>query len=188
MKFTPQSIPGAFVVEGVGHSDERGTFSRAFCGQLFEAQGLDPRVAQTSVSRTHRRGTIRGMHWQAAPFEEAKLVRCLAGEVWDVMLDLRPTSPLFGCWQAVLLQAHGERAVYIPAGVAHGFQTQTPDVILYYQMSVPFAPEASRGVRFDDPDLAIAWPLPEPLVSPKDRALPLWRELQRTPEYSVGAA
>lgn len=185
MRLVPRSIEGAFVIEGEPHWDARGSFARAFCAETFAARGLDARVAQTSVSRTSRRGTIRGMHLQRAPHEEAKLVRCLGGEVWDVLLDLREGSPTFGRWEAVVLDAARERAVYIPPGVAHGFQALTDDAILYYQMSVPHAPEAAWGVRYDDPEFGIDWPIAKAILSPKDRELPRYRELFPVPVARV---
>ncbi len=175
MRFRELSIPGAFVVEGDPRRDGRGSFARAFCAREFAERGLDVRVSQCSVSRTAQKATIRGMHYQRPPHEEAKLVRCLAGKVWDVILDLREGSPAFGRWEGIMLSEDADRAMYIPPGVAHGFQTMTEDVVLYYQMSAPHALEASAGVRWDDPYFGISWPIPNPVLSPRDRELPLYR-------------
>jgi dTDP-4-dehydrorhamnose 3,5-epimerase len=188
VNFQALPIDGAFVVESTNHEDDRGTFCRAFCADEFAAQGLDPSIVQASVSRTSQRGTLRGLHFQAAPHAEAKLVRCLAGEVWDVMVDLRPSSPSFGRWHAETLSQHSERAVYLPAGLAHGFQCLTADVVLYYQMNTRYVPKAARGVRFDDPGLSIPWPIPNPLVSAKDRALPSFAELFGTAQSGAATA
>lgn len=188
MNFQALPIDGAFVVESPGHEDERGTFCRAFCADEFTAHGLDPSILQASVSRTTRRGTIRGLHFQAAPHAEAKLVRCLAGEVWDVMVDLRPSSPSFGRWHAETLSQHSERAVYLPPGLAHGFQCLTANVVLYYQMNARYVPQAARGLRFDDPTLSIPWPVSNPLVSAKDRAHPSFSELFGSVRESAATA
>lgn len=174
MRFRELSIPGAFVIEGDPRRDNRGSFARTFCAREFRERGLDVRVAQCNVSRTANKGTIRGMHFQRAPHEEAKLIRCLKGKVWDVLLDLREDSSGFGRWEAIVLHEDSDRAMYVPAGVAHGFQTMSDEVLLHYQMSLPYAPEASTGVRWDDPYFGISWPLPNATISAKDRNFPLY--------------
>ena len=153
--------------------DERGFFARSFCEKEFSERGLNPRVVQCNVSFNRRRGTLRGMHFQAAPHEEAKLVRCTAGAIWDVMVDLRPGSPTFKRWHGAELSAANRRAFYVPEGVAHGFQTTTENAEVLYQMTASFRPESARGVRWNDPAFAIQWPIADPFVSERDRAFPL---------------
>jgi dTDP-4-dehydrorhamnose 3,5-epimerase len=172
MIFRPLELPGAFLVEVERLEDERGFFARTFCRQEFEAAGLDPRVAQCSLSVNRRRGTLRGMHWQAEPHAECKLVRCVRGALYDVLIDLRADSPFYRHWCSVELTAERRNAVYVPEGVAHGFLTLEDDVEVYYQMSVPYAPEAARGVRWDDPAFDIAWPATPAVVSDRDASYP----------------
>lgn len=144
--------------------------SRARSAREFERHGLDPVVAQCNVSWNRRRGTLRGLHYQAPPHAEAKLVRCTRGAIWDVIVDVRPDSPTFRRWYAVELSALNRLALYVPAGFAHGFQTLADDSEVFYQMSAFHAPGHARGLRWDDPLLAIAWPLPDPIVSERDRS------------------
>ncbi len=172
MQFSATELPGVHVVDLERREDERGYFARTFCAEEFLAHGLDSRVTQASVSFNRRRGTLRGMHYQAAPHEEAKLVRCTRGAIYDVALDLRRNSPAFRRWIAVELSADNARALYVPPGVAHGFQTLADDTDVLYQMSEPYRPECARGARFDDPSFAIGWPLPNPIVNERDRAYP----------------
>ena len=172
MKFVETQLPGAFVIEPEPVGDSRGFFARTFCAREFAERGLNPSIAQCSVSFNHRRGTLRGMHYQSAPFEEAKLVRCTAGAIHDVILDLRPFSPSFRNWIAVELSAASRRMVYIPAGLAHGFQTLEDASEVFYQISKPYAPEHASGVRWDDPAFAIRWPLRDPILSERDRSYP----------------
>jgi dTDP-4-dehydrorhamnose 3,5-epimerase len=174
VRFRELSIPGAFVVEGDPRRDNRGSFARTFCAKEFAERGLDVRVAQCNVSRTPNKGTIRGLHFQKAPHEENKLVRCVKGKVWDVIVDLREDSPGFGKWEAIVLHEDADRAMYIPAGVAHGFQTMSEEVLMSYQMSTAYAPESATGVRWDDPYFGISWPLPNPTISARDRDFPLF--------------
>lgn len=174
MKFEPLSIPGAYVVVLEPLEDERGFFARSWCRSEFEARGLNPRVEQCNISRNRERGTLRGMHYQVAPHAEAKLVRCTRGAVYDVVLDLRPDSPRYLRWEAVELSAENYKALYVPEGCAHGFQTMVDDSELFYQMAAAYAPGSSRGVRWDDPAFGIVWPLPNPILSPKDRSHPLF--------------
>ncbi len=169
MKFRPTAIAGAFRVELEPHTDDRGFFARSFCAEEFRRAGLNDRLVQCSVSFNRRRGTLRGMHYQAAPFEEAKLVRCTRGKIYDVILDLRPQSPTYRKWEAFELSDDGRDALYIPEGVAHGFQTLTDDAEVFYQISQVFDPASARTVRWDDPALGIAWPIPDPILSDKDR-------------------
>lgn len=172
MIFRELSLPGAFVLEPELHEDERGFFARAFCRRELEAHGLEPAVVQCSLSFNRRRGTLRGMHYQAAPAEEAKLVRCIRGAIHDVVVDVRPGSATFGRHAAVELSADNRLALYVPPGLAHGFQTLADDTELYYQMSAEYAPELARGFRHDDPGLGISWPLPVTSISERDRELP----------------
>lgn len=173
MKFIPTSLPGAFVIEMEAQADERGFFGRTFCVREFQMHGLAERMVQCSLSGTHRRGTIRGLHYQSLPAPEVKLVRCVRGVIHDVIVDLRPDSPAYGRHFAVELSAQNHRALYVPTLCAHGFQTQVDDTEVYYQMSASYEPALATGVRFDDPKLGIRWPLPVAMVSEKDRKWPL---------------
>lgn len=172
MKFAATDVAGAFVVEPQMLSDERGQFGRTFCAETFGAQGLATSYPQCNVSTNLRRGTLRGMHYQAEPAAEAKLVRATRGRVFDVALDLRPTSPSFLQWAAVELDAARHNAFYIPAGCAHGFLTLEDDCALFYQMSATYAPDLARGVRWDDPAFAIAWPFGPEVISARDATYP----------------
>lgn len=173
MKLTATPLPGAFVLDIEPQRDERGMFARTFCRDELAAHGLVTDVAQCSVSVTERRGTLRGMHYQAAPHHEAKLVRCVRGEIHDVLVDLRPASPTYLRSFAIVLSAASHRALYIPADVAHGFLTLVDDVEVLYQISTPYRADAARGVRWDDPALAIAWPFSPNMVSARDASFPL---------------
>ncbi len=172
MRVVDTTLAGVFVVEVEPIIDDRGMFARTFCADEMAAHGMSARIAQCSVSTNAKRGTVRGMHWQAAPHEEEKLVRCTAGAIWDVALDLRPTSPTYLRWFGVELTAAERRALYVPAGCAHGFQTLVDDAEVLYQISVPYSAPHARGARWDDPAFAISWPLADaPILSPKDRGL-----------------
>jgi dTDP-4-dehydrorhamnose 3,5-epimerase len=174
MIFREAPLPGAWVLTPERFEDERGFFARTFCRSDFEARGLDPDVAQCSVSYNHRRGTLRGLHFQTAPHEEVKLVRVTRGAVWDVIVDLRPESPTFRQHFSVALSAEEGNQLYIPQGMAHGFQTLEDGTEVFYQISTFYAPEAARGYRWDDPAFAIPWPEPVTVMSEKDRNLPLF--------------
>ena len=175
MRIGPTPIGGVMLVELEPLGDERGFFARSFCAGEFAAAGLDTRVAQCNVSHNARRATLRGMHWQEEPHAEAKLVRCTAGAIHDVVVDIRPGSPTFLRWAAFELTRDNRHALYVPPGVAHGFQTLADDSEVFYQMSVPYAPASARGARWDDPAFAIGWPLPSPIVSARDRGYPDFR-------------
>jgi dTDP-4-dehydrorhamnose 3,5-epimerase len=175
LKLHATVLPGVMLVEMEPVDDERGFFARSFCGREFAAAGLDPAVVQCNVSWNRRRGTLRGMHFQAAPHEEAKLVRCVRGAIHDVALDLRPASPAFCRWHAVELTADNRLALFIPGGVAHGFQTLADDSEVLYQMSACYEPSASRGIRWNDPAFGIEWPLADAVISARDRAYPDFR-------------
>jgi dTDP-4-dehydrorhamnose 3,5-epimerase len=172
MKFLPTGLTGAVVIEPEPLRDERGSFSRTFCREEFRAHGIELTVVQCSVSFNVRRGTLRGLHYQAPPKAEAKLVRCTAGEAFDVIADLRPGSPTFGRWFATELTAAGGRMIYVPEGFAHGFQTLRDETELFYMVSESYSPPHARGVRWDDPQLGIRWPMAPTVMSARDRELP----------------
>lgn len=169
MKFTETPIAGAYVIEIEPVLDARGFFARTWCADELRARGLETDVAQCSISFNRKRGTLRGLHYQAAPHEEVKIVRCTAGAIFDVIADPRESSPSSGKWFGIELTAANRRMLYIPAGVAHGFQTLEDDTEVSYQMNVPYAPESARGIRWDDPRFAVAWPIPNPILSAADR-------------------
>ena len=173
MIFTETPLKGAFVIEPEIIKDERGFFARTFCLEEFAAHGLNPNVAQCNISFNPKKGTLRGMHYQAKPREETKLVRCTLGAIYDVIIDLRPNSATSKRWFAVELSADNRKMLYIPEGFAHGFQTLEDNTEVFYQMSEFYAPEQARGIRWDDPAFAIKWPpAPERLISDKDQRYP----------------
>ncbi|HXG03314.1 MAG TPA: dTDP-4-dehydrorhamnose 3,5-epimerase [Candidatus Binatia bacterium] len=172
MIFQPLRLKGAFVVEPEPVVDERGFFARTWCRREFEAQGLHADLAQCSVSFNARRGTLRGLHYQAEPHAEVKLVRCTRGAIWDVLVDLRPDSPTFKEHAAVVLDETNRRMVYVPEGVAHGFLTLADATEVFYQISAFHHPASARGVRWDDPAFAIPWPEPVRVISERDRTFP----------------
>lgn len=172
MRFVETAIPGVHVVEAVPHEDERGSFTRIFSRDEFEQRGLVGAMAQTSVSRNRRRGTLRGLHLQALPHPETKLVSCLRGTIFDVAVDARRGSPTFGHFVSAELSLDNGRMLYIPAGVAHGFVTLEDDALVHYQISEAFRPELALGIRFDDPQIAIPWPIRPEVISARDRSLP----------------
>jgi dTDP-4-dehydrorhamnose 3,5-epimerase len=156
--FRETEVAGSYVVEPERLEDERGFFARTFSADEFAARGLDERVAQCSTSFNAAAGTLRGLHYQAAPHGEAKLVRCTRGAIYDVAVDLRPDSPTYLRWCGRELNADDGRALFVPEGCAHGFQTLVDDSEVLYQISTPYIPEAARGVRWDDPVFGIEWP------------------------------
>jgi dTDP-4-dehydrorhamnose 3,5-epimerase len=175
VRFTETPLSGAFVIELDLLTDERGHFARTFDAAEFADHGLDPAVVQCNTSLNARRGTLRGMHYQAHPDGEAKLVRCTRGSIFDVAVDLRPDSETYCRWFGAELSADSGRMLYIPVGMAHGFQTLTDDAEVHYQMSHRYVPEQARGVRFDDPAFGIEWPVPDPIVSERDAGYPHFR-------------
>ena len=175
MNFVATPLAGVFVVEIEPIADQRGLFARTFCRDEFAAQGLVPDLVQCSVSFNKQRGTLRGMHYQLMPHGEAKLVRVTQGSIYDVALDLRPDSPSYCRWFAVELSAENRRALYIPVGCAHGFQSLEDEAEVFYQMSACYQPEAARGVRWDDPEFAIDWPGEVQSISERDRSYPDFR-------------
>ena len=169
MRFTGTAIRDAFIVEPELIEDERGFFSRLWSEEEFAKQGLTARVVQCNTSFNKRRGTLRGMHYQASPHEEAKLVRCVQGAIYDVIVDLRTDSESFHKWIAVELTAQNRRMLFIPAGCAHGFQTLEDDTEVTYQMSEYYHPESACGLRWNDPALGIDWPLEVTVISQRDK-------------------
>lgn len=172
MRFLPTNLSGVFVVEMELREDARGLFARSWCQDEFAAQGLNTRLAQCSISYNKRRGILRGMHFQAEPYAEVKLVRCTAGAVYDVALDLRPASPTFRQWTAIELTTENRRALYVPIGCAHGFQTLTEGAEILYHMSEFYHADAASGVRWNDPAFGIRWPVENPLLSERDATYP----------------
>jgi dTDP-4-dehydrorhamnose 3,5-epimerase len=172
MIFRETAIAGAFIVDVELLTDERGFFARTWCQREFTDRGLVSAFVQCSVSRTAVRGMLRGLHYQTGPHEEAKLVRCTSGAIYDVIVDVRPESPTFARWTAIELTEENLRAIYIPPSVAHGFQALTNDAEVLYQISEFYHPESARGIRWDDPGLEIQWPIAPPSLSPRDAALP----------------
>jgi dTDP-4-dehydrorhamnose 3,5-epimerase len=170
--FEPAGLDGAWLLEIDPHQDDRGFFARLWCAAEFKSRNLASALDQCSLSYTRRAGTIRGMHYQAAPREEVKIFRCIRGAIYDVLLDLRPESPTFKRWVARELTADNRLAFYIPKGVAHGFQALTDDVEVLYLIDAPYDPALARGVRWNDPAFGIEWPLPPGVMSERDRTYP----------------
>lgn len=178
MIFRDTALAGVFVIEPERSQDERGYFARTWCRDEFARHGLAAEFAQCSTSFNRRRGTVRGLHLQAAPHAESKLIRCTRGRVFDVAVDLRGGSPTRGQWTAAELSAENGHMIHIPEGVAHGFQTLEDSTELFYQITLAHHAEAMQGVRWDDPDLAIQWPLAATVISERDRANPMLLETQ----------
>jgi dTDP-4-dehydrorhamnose 3,5-epimerase len=172
MIFSPTAIAGVVIVDPERHVDDRGFFARTWCADEFAAAGLPTELAQCSVSWNEQCHTLRGMHWQAAPHGEGKLVRCTRGAIHDVVVDLRPDSPSYLAAVAVGLDEENRRALFIPPGVAHGFLTLSAGSEVYYQMDTPYVLAAARGARWDDPAFAIAWPHEPTAISDRDRTYP----------------
>jgi len=172
MRLLETDLKGVHIIELDQREDERGFFARTFCKNVFEKHGLHSEVAQCNLSHNARRGTLRGMHYQAEPFAEAKLVQCVRGSLYDVIIDLRRDSETYCQWIGVELSAANGRMLYVPEGFAHGFQTLEDDTAVYYQMFQFYAPHFARGVRWDDPAFGIKWPIKSPIISDKDRHLP----------------
>ena len=191
MIFRRTALKGACIIELEPHSDERGQFVRTWCRDEFRRHGIETAFVQTAVSINELRGTLRGLHWQEAPHEEAKLVRCARGTIYDVIVDIRPDSLTFGQWLGLTLTARAQLMLFIPAGFAHGFQTLEDDTEVSYQLSTGYAPSAARGLRHNDPALAIDWPLPVSRISERDRSWPLLQHRdarQRDPTYAGSGA
>jgi len=173
--FTETSLKGAYVIEPERREDDRGFFARTFCEKEFAEHGLETRVAQCNISFNRRKGTLRGMHYQAAPFEEAKLVRCTMGAIFDAIIDLRPASATFKKSFGVELTALNRRILYIPRDFAHGFQTLADDTEVFYQMAQIYSAEHARGVRWNDPAFGISWPPDERTINERDKNYPDFR-------------
>jgi dTDP-4-dehydrorhamnose 3,5-epimerase len=172
MIFTATKLAGAYIIEPEPIADDRGFFARSWCTKEFAAQGLNSQLVQCNISFNRHRGTLRGMHYQASPYGECKLVRCTAGSIYDVIIDLRPDSATYTQWVAVELSSANRQALYIPEGLAHGFQTLTDEAEVLYQMSEFYHPESAKGVRWDDPKFQIPWPIVEITISDRDRQYP----------------
>jgi len=177
MKFTETSLKGAYIIEIEPIQDERGFFARSWCRNEFEKQGIDFTIVQCNISYNDKKGTLRGMHYQVSPYEEAKMVCCTRGAIYDVIIDLRSLSPTYGQWYAMELHAASHRILYIPKGFAHGFQTLEEETLVFYQMSEFYHSECARGVRWDDPSFMISWPwVKKRTISKKDLSYPLFED------------
>jgi dTDP-4-dehydrorhamnose 3,5-epimerase len=176
MLFEPLAIEGAFRITIEPIADERGFFARTFCAETFAERGLETDFVQRSISFNARRGTLRGLHFQDQPYAETKIVRCTRGSAFDVLIDLRPQSTTYRRWQSLELTADNRWMAYIPAGCAHGFQTLVDETELVYEITPAHRPEAARGIAWNDPTLAIKWPLEDSILSPADRNLPCFPE------------
>lgn len=176
MRFSETAIPGLRVIDLDCLGDERGFFARAWCGREFREAGLEDSLSQVNVSVNLRAGTVRGLHFQEPPFSEAKVVRCTAGAIFDVAVDLRDNSATRGQWFGVELNDSNYRSLFVPKGFAHGFQTLRDRTEILYLMSDAYVPGAGRGLRYDDPEIQVKWPMEVSVVSDKDRAFPTLRE------------
>ena len=185
MIFEPTKLQDAYVLDLERRGDERGFFARAWCQREFGTRGLVADLVQANIAYTARRGTVRGLHYQIAPFEEAKIVRCVRGAIWDVIIDLRPGSVTFCQWFGIELSAVNRRQLYVPRGFAHGYQTLVDDCEILYLVSEFYSPASERGIRWNDPQFAITWPIGDSLdVSAKDQA---WPDFQSDPtQLTVG--
>jgi len=177
MRFSETELPGAFLIELEPTADERGSFARVFCEEEFGARGLPTRFPQWNLSRNTWAGTLRGMHYNAAPHREAKLVRCTAGAIWDAIVDLRPGSPKRFRWLGLELSAERGNALFIPEGFAHGFVTLREGTEVFYQMGAAYAPGAARGLRWNDPRIGIRWPVHPTVINERDRTWPDFEEV-----------
>jgi dTDP-4-dehydrorhamnose 3,5-epimerase len=173
MQFRETALAGAFIVDAEPYEDDRGLFARTFCKKEFSEHGLCPDFVQCNTSFNRRRGTLRGMHFQQPPYGETKLVRCVAGAIYDVMIDLRPESPTFRNWVGVELTSDNRRALYVPTDFAHGFQTLTSNAEVLYMMSETYHADHAAGVRWDDPAFGIEWPIADPILSERDASYPV---------------
>ena len=172
MKFEETKLPGIFEIHIEPKADDRGFFARSWCRKEFEAHGLDARMAQCNISFNRRKGTLRGVHYQVPPYSEAKVVRCTHGSIYDVIVDLRPHSPTFKQWTAIVLTAEKRNMAYVPENCAHGFLTLEDETEVFYLMSEFYDAASARGVRFDDPAFGIAWPATVEVISERDRTYP----------------
>ena len=177
MKLSETPIAGAWLVDLAPLRDERGHFVRSYCRDTFMAHGIEVSWVQSNLSFNTEKGTLRGLHYQTAPYEEAKLVRVSRGRIFDVIVDLRPDSPSFGQTFSCTLDSDSMRSLFIPTGIAHGFQTLEQNTEVVYMMSEVYSAPHAVGLHWQDPDLAIAWPLPCPVVSPRDSAHPFFKDV-----------
>ena len=173
MLFVKTEIDDAFLIEDEPYKDERGIFSRSWCANEFQTRGLQTRICQCNTSFNYKKGTIRGLHFQKAPYQEAKLVRCIRGKIFDVIVDIRPNSPTFLKWVGFELTETNHRSLFIPEGMAHGYQTLEDNTEVFYQVSEFYHPEASVEIRWNDSDINITWPLELQSISEKDAKAPL---------------
>ena len=185
MRFEPTRLSGAFIVEPEPHEDSRGSFARTFCAREFSEQGLASVFVQSSISFNRKRGTLRGLHYQLPPACEVKLVRCTAGALYDVIVDLRPGSPTYLQHIGVELTARNRRAMYVPEMFAHGLQTLEDDTEVFYEINAFYTPDKATGIRYDDPQLLINWPLPVAAIAERDRN---WSLLAEHPEIRNSGA
>ena len=176
MIFKETKLKGAYIIELEPKEDERGFFARSWCQREFQTHGLNPCLVQCNISFNKKKGSLRGMHYQVAPHEEAKLVRCTMGTIYDVIIDLRLQSPDYKQWIAVELSATNRKMLYIPEGFVHGFQTLEENTEVFYQMTEFYHPECARAIRWDDPTFGIEWPLLNPVMSEKDTSYPDFRK------------
>lgn len=172
MIFTPTPLDGACLIEPRPREDDRGWFARILCAEEFRQNGLRLELTQTNMALTHRRATLRGLHFQAMPHEEIKIIRCTKGAIYDVIVDLRTQSPTFKKWFGAELTQDNFRALYVPEGFAHGYLTLTDGAEIYYHTSKAYDPQSAFGVRFDDPEFEIEWPIPISVISAQDRSWP----------------
>lgn len=180
MQFEPLALPGLMRIRSQAATDARGSFSRAFCTDEFAAHGLESRFLQDSISLNRETGTLRGLHFQKKPHQETKFVQCLRGAIFDVAVDLRPSSPTFGRWAGVTLRAEDPGGLYIPEGFAHGFITLTDDSLVYYKITPAYVSGTEAGLHWNDEKVGIEWPGTPRLVSERDAMLPGWTELAAT--------
>jgi dTDP-4-dehydrorhamnose 3,5-epimerase len=178
MTFHKTKLPDVFEIHVEAKLDERGFFARSWCEQEFKQHGLNPRLLQCSISFSTRKGTLRGLHYQTAPYPEAKLVRCTRGAIYDVVVDLRPESPTYKDWIGVVLTATGRNMAYVPERCGHGFLTMEDETEVFYQISESYYPELARGVRWDDPAFQIVWPSEVEVISERDRTYPNFEQVQ----------
>jgi dTDP-4-dehydrorhamnose 3,5-epimerase len=172
MIFTPTKLPGAFIIEPEKVEDDRGFFARSWCRREFESNGLNSKMVQCNISGSRKKATLRGMHYQVAPMEEAKLIRCTSGSIYDVIIDMRPNSRTFKQHVGITLTGTDHTMLYVPEGFAHGFLTLEDDTEVFYQMSEFYSPKHARGVRWDDSAFGISWPNCPTIISERDRSWP----------------
>lgn len=172
MNFTRTHLAGAWILDLEKRGDDRGFFARVFCAAEFAAHGMETAYPQMNTNYSAHTGTLKGLHWQSRPHGEAKLVRCIAGQAFEMLVDLRPDSPTYRQSESFVLTPVERRLLYVPPGVAHGFLSLMDETEITYMVSQPYVPEAERGVRFDDPGLKLAWAIPPEFVSDKDRSWP----------------